>query len=147
QRIVLGDDHALNVHVTVEGDVVGGLDVEHALDVHARVELGIGVGRDANVHQVGAAAVDVGGIGLEGVGVDGGEFRCIDAFMNMGLDQGRIGGAADTGAAADRDRAGAGHADVAADFLAVDGHRVGAGGRRQDASLGRVGGAANSRGA
>src|SRR5207302_594266 len=60
QRIVLGDDHALNVHVTVDGDVAGGHDVEHALDVHTRVELGVGVGRDANVHQVGPAAVDGG---------------------------------------------------------------------------------------
>src|SRR5207247_899988 len=59
----------------------------------------------------------------------------------------RIGGAADAGAAADSHSAGAGDADVAADFLAVDGDWIGGCRGRQNAAFGRVGGAANSGGA
>src|SRR5207248_2978059 len=94
-RIVLRDDDSLNIQVAGEAHVVGSFDIKHAFDGCIAGEVRVGVGRDADIHQVVAAAVHVGGVRLETVGVDGREFRSFHALVNMvGKDVRLVGGAA-----------------------------------------------------
>src|SRR5205823_9279453 len=117
------------------------LDIDHTLEHRARVERGVGVGRDSNVRVAAfAGRIQIRGVGDEHAGVDGREFRLIDAFVNVvGLNVVLVSGAAD--AAGDGDvGVGIGHGNIAADDFSADGHgRAAVVVQSQDAALVGVG--------